>query len=233
LWTTGPVPPTDFAAAEPWGNAGFNPSPIGYQFSDHIIQSIVTRDPAYDIRAYDVSRSGYIGFDTLAKFDARTAAGNASDPARYGAFIQSGRKMIIYHGYSDPALTPFRTINLYHQLAAIAGGYGPLQRSVALFMAPGLQHCFGGPGPNVFDTLAPLERWVEQGVTPTSIPAAHYANDDLAQPVDRTMPLCPYPTEATYAGAGDVASAANWSCSPNERLLQVGPNGTQAGLDAN
>ncbi len=232
LWTTGFVPPTDFAAAEPWGNAGFSPAPVGYQFGDHIIQSIVARDPTYDIRSYPVSKSGYIGFDALASFDARTAAGDASDPASYGPFIQRGRKLIIYHGYSDPALTPFRTINLYHQLAANAGGYGPLQQSVALFMVPGMQHCYGGPGPNVFDTLTPLEGWVEQGVAPASIQAAHYVNDDPAKPVDRTMPLCPYPTEATYAGSGDVTSAANWSCSPNERLLQVGPNGVHAGLDS-
>ncbi len=99
-------------------------------------------------------------------------------------------------------------------------------------MVPGMQHCYGGPGPNVFDTLTPLEGWVEQGVAPASIQAAHYVNDDPAKPVDRTMPLCPYPTEATYAGSGDVTSAANWSCSPNERLLQVGPNGAHTGLDS-
>ncbi len=230
LWSTGFVPPTSFTAREPWGNAGFSPSPLGYQFGDHIIQSIVTRSPKYNIRDYPVSQDGYIDEETLATFDARTSAGTASDPNGYRRFIRGGRKLIIYHGYSDPALTPFRTIGLYDQLAAAAGGYDKLQRSVRLFMVPGMQHCIGGPGPNVFDTLTPLEAWVEQGVAPASIPAAHYVNDDPTQVVDRTMPLCPYPTQATYAGAGDVNAAGSWSCAPNEHLLQVGPNGVQAGL---
>jgi hypothetical protein len=44
-------------------------------------------------------------------------------------------------------------------------------------------------------------------------------------------PLCSFPTQARYAGDGDVNSAANWSCTANQDLLQVGPNGTRAGLE--
>jgi hypothetical protein len=44
------------------------------------------------------------------------------------------------------------------------------------------------------------------------------------------MPLCSFPTQARYAGNGDVNSAANWSCPENQTLLQVGPNGASAGL---
>ena len=230
VWTTGLVPPTDFNAAEPWGNAGFSPSPVGYQFGDHVIQDIVTQDPTFNIRNYPVSADGYIDDDTLATFDTRTGAGDASDANGYGRFIRRGGKLIIYHGYSDPALTPFRTTNLYDQLAAAHGGYGALQASVRLFMVPGMQHCVGGPGPNVFDTLTPLDAWVQGGTAPASIPAAHYVNNDPAQAVDRTMPLCPYPTQATYDGAGNVNAAGSWSCAPNQQLLQVGPNGAQAGL---
>lgn len=231
VWTTGLVPPTDSTAREPWGNAGFSPSPVGYQFADHIIQDIVTQNPQYNIRDFPVSTDGYVDNDALATFDARTGAGDASDPASYGRFIKRGRKLIIYHGYSDPALTPFRTIDLYNQLATNAGGYDKLQRSVRLFMVPGMQHCTGGPGPNVFDTLTPLESWVEQNDAPASIPAAHYVNNDPTKAVDRTMPLCPYPTQATYDGSGDVNAATSWSCAPNEALLQVGPNGVQAGAN--
>ena len=232
VWTTGLVPPADFDAAEPWGNAGFSPSPVGYQFGDHIIQSIVTQDPAYNIRDYPVSADGYIDDGALETFDARTGAGTATVPESYRRFIRRGGKLIIYHGYSDPALTPFRTTALYDQLAAAHGGYGALGASVRLFMVPGMQHCVGGPGPNVFDTLTPLDAWVQGGTAPASIPAAHYVNNDPAQPVDRTMPLCPYPTQATFDGTGDVNAAESWSCAPNQKLLQVGPNGAQAGLAA-
>lgn len=232
VWTTGLVPPTDFNAAEPWGNAGFSPSPLGYQFGDHIIQDIVTEDPTFNIRDYPVSMDGYIDDGALETFDARTGAGTATPPESYRRFIRRGGKLIIYHGYSDPALTPFRTTALYDQLAAAHGGYGALQSSVRLFMVPGMQHCIGGPGPNVFDTLTPLDAWVQGGAAPDSIPATHYANNDPAGAVDRTMPLCSYPTQATYDGAGDINAAGSWSCAPNQKLLQVGPNGEQAGLAA-
>ena len=232
VWTTGLLPPTDFGAAEPWGNAGYSPAPLGYQFGDHIIQGIVTQDPTFNIRDYPVSADGYIDDGALETFDARTGAGTATVPESYRRFIRRGGKLIIYHGYSDPALTPFRTTALYDQLAATQGGYAALQSSVRLFMVPGMQHCVGGPGPNVFDTLTPLDAWVQKGAAPDSIPAAHYVNNDPAGAVDRTMPLCPYPTQATCDGAGDINAAGSWSCAPNQQLLQVGPNGEQAGLAA-
>ena len=228
-WTTGYVPPTSFTAAEPWGNGGFSPAGYGYQFADHITQSIVERAPGFNLRDYPVTATGFVGFNTLASFNSRTAAGDASNPLGFARFLLEGRKLILYHGFSDPALSPFRTINLYNQLAAGAGGYTRLQQAARLFMVPGMQHCIGGPGPNVFDTLTALDAWVEGGTPPAALLAAHYVNDDPAQPVDRTMPLCAYPTEASYAGSGDVTQAAQWSCTPNRRLLQVGSNGVQAG----
>ncbi len=99
-------------------------------------------------------------------------------------------------------------------------------------MVPGMVHCQGGPGPNTFDALTALERWVEHGRAPESIIATHYA-DNPAMPADRTMPLCPFPTQATFAGTGDVGSAANWNCQTNSKLLSVGPDGLDTGADGN
>ena len=36
-------------------------------------------------------------------------------------------------------------------------------------------HCGGGDGPNVFDTVGPLEHWVEQGKAPDSLIASQVA----------------------------------------------------------
>ena len=82
-----------------------------------------------------------------------------------------------------------------------------------LFMAPGMLHCGGGPGPNAFgqgyatapalsidpehDVVSALERWVELGVAPKRIIAAKYINDDPVQGVARTRPLCVYPKRRT------------------------------------
>ncbi len=62
-------------------------------------------------------------------------------------FIASDGKMILYHGFSDPLITPYQTVQLYEDMALVNGGFSQLQRNVRLFMIPGMLHCGGGPGP--------------------------------------------------------------------------------------
>jgi feruloyl esterase len=76
--------------------------------------------------------------------------------------------------------------------------------------------------------LAALDKWVDGGTPPEQILATKY--DDPAQGVARTMPLCKFPQQAKYKGAGNVNDAANWSCADQPSLLSVGPNGIEAGL---
>jgi len=129
------------------------------------------------------------------------------------AFEERGRKLIIYHGWSDPAVTPLETIRYYQALIQQEGGIDTTRQFARLFMAPGMQHCIGtGPGPNVFDPLTKLVQWVEKSVEPKRIVAAHFQdNDPSSGVVTRTMPLCPYPETAHFKG-GDVTKASNWSC---------------------
>jgi len=83
-----------------------------------------------------------------------------------------------------------------------------VQEFYRLYMVPGMFHCGGGPGPNVFDLQTALERWVEQRDTPEAVVATHLAN----RVVDRSRPLCPYPKTAVYKGNGDTNDAANFEC---------------------
>ena len=53
------------------------------------------------------------------------------------------------------------------------GGDSKASNSVRLFLAPGMGHCGGGEGPNVFDKVGALERWVEQGKAPDTMIASH------------------------------------------------------------
>jgi feruloyl esterase len=39
-----------------------------------------------------------------------------------------------------------------------------------------------------------------------------------------------FPRQAEYRGSGNVNDASNWSCPPNQKLLEVGQNGVDAGL---
>ena len=80
-----------------------------------------------------------------------------------------------------------------------------------LFMAPSGS---GSNGPDTFDSLPYLERWVERGIPPKSILAAHKTSGV----VDRTRPLCPYPEVAVYKGSGNTDEAANFVCrDPRDR----------------
>ncbi|SPE19955.1 Feruloyl esterase [Burkholderiales bacterium] len=230
VWTIGLVPPTDFSANEPWGGTGFSPAPVAWQFVDHIMKFIVARDPTYNLRDFPISPRGVVDDRALAFFDLRTEAGDGDDPGKLQHFIHRGGKLIMFHGFSDPALPPFRTVKYYEQLADRHGGYRELQENVRLFMVPGMQHCVGGPGPNFFDTLSALESWNEAGTPPDAIVAAHYLDNDPALAIDRTMPLCKFPEQAQYAGSGAYNDGANWSCTNNHKLLEVGADGASAGL---
>ena len=88
------------------------------------------------------------------------------------------------------------------------GGYDKTRDFFRLFMAPGMGHCAGGPGPNQFDALTALEQWVEKGVAPDTLIASHSTDGK----VDRTRPLCPYPQVARYKGTGSIDEAANFTC---------------------
>ena len=86
------------------------------------------------------------------------------------------------------------------------GGYDKTQDFFRLFMAPGMGHCSGGPGPNSFDALSALENWVEKGVAPDQLIASTKGK------IDRSRPLCPYPAVARYTGKGSIDDAANFAC---------------------
>ena len=75
-------------------------------------------------------------------------------------------------------------------------------------MMPGMTHCRGGAGPDSFDRMGVIERWVEKGEAPKQIVAEHLTNGV----VDRRRPLCPHPQVATYTGAGSLDEAASFVC---------------------
>jgi feruloyl esterase len=217
-WTTG-LTAADFNHLDaPWG-AEPQHSPSGWNYANQAIKFWLGFGPDARLDAFDVNpRTGVVGRASLKRLDAVFADAITRDPRALSAFVRQGRKMIMYHGFSDPAISPFRTTQFYREFAALQGGYARAKRSVRLFMAPGMDHCSYGPGPDRFDTLSAIEAWVEHGKAPDSLIAT--ATDPDA--VKRSMPLCPFPTAAAYRGAGDVNDAANWSCTQNEKLLKSG-----------
>jgi feruloyl esterase len=228
-WAESAGPPLNINAAEPWGTTP-SAQPPGWAFSDQMLKYFVYLDPDFDsAHNAPVDFNGLADPAAVALIDRRTEAGDGDVPQKLEQFVGQNRKMILFHGYSDGWINPFRTIGFYQEWAKIRGDISELQDHARLFMVPGMFHCQGGPGPNTFDTLKALEHWVENGIAPDSIVATKYTNDDQTMPPLRTMPLCKFPQQAQYSGSGDVNSAANWSCTANQDLLQVGLDGALAG----
>lgn len=135
---------------------------------------------------------------------------NAVDPDLLN-FQARGGKLIQYHGFSDPEVPPLTSIDYFGKVANFPGtSLRSTEEFYRLFMVPGMNHCKGGPGANVFDMLTPLDQWVEKGIAPDRILATHYVNNTPPQ-VAFTRPLCSYPQEAVFLG-GDPNVAANFAC---------------------
>ncbi len=123
-------------------------------------------------------------------------------------FFSRGGKLLMYHGWADQFIAPENSINYYTSVLQVVGDAGRASNSIRLFMAPGMEHCRGGDGPNQFDVVSAMEQWVEKGKAPEQIIASH----GTAGKVDRTRPLCPYPKVAKYKGTGSIDEAANFVC---------------------
>jgi feruloyl esterase len=164
---------------------------------------VVFHDPNWDWRTFN--------FDSDAALTDRTDNENGTinaTSADLKGFVAHHGKMILYHGWTDTNITPAATVDYFKRVEDQMGGAAPAAQSVRLFMVPGMNHCGGGDGPNVFNMVSALEHWVEDGKAPDQVLASHLTDGK----VDRTRPLCPYPRTAHYVGTGDPNDAANFVC---------------------
>jgi tannase/feruloyl esterase len=186
-----------------WGAIVGGPEPTSLAI-DHY-KYVVFKDANWDWRTFNIDRDVAVAD----KVDGGTI--NAVDP-NIQPFTGHGGKLLLYHGWADPLVAPGTSINYYNSVAKALGGRSKTGASVRLFMVPGMGHCGGGAGPNTFDSVTALERWVEQGQAPDQMVASHSTNGV----VDRTRPLCPYPQVAVYQGTGSTDDAANFACRTRE-----------------
>jgi feruloyl esterase len=182
-----------------WGVQAEGPDPSNNIYDQY--RYVVFKDPNWDWKTFN--------FDSdVVKGDLpENLIMNATDPDMK-AFFGHGGKLLMYHGWSDPNVPAVNTVKYYNSVVENLGGASKASNNVRLFMAPGMGHCGGGEGPNTFDKMAALERWVEQGQAPDVLIATHSTNGA----VDRSRPLCPYPQVAKYKGSGSIDEAANFVC---------------------
>ena len=81
-------------------------------------------------------------------------------------FVSNGGKLLIYHGWADPGISPYNSVEYYRSVVDRIGSSA--EESVQLFMVPGMGHCRGGEGPDTFDTIRVIDEWVENGDAPVA-----------------------------------------------------------------
>lgn len=154
----------------------------------------------------------------LATFDrlrARHRLFDATNPD-LSAFAGKGGKLIVWHGWSDPHISPLNSIAYYTAVRQFMGA----ERTDAfarLYVFPGMYHCANGERPHQIDLLTPMLAWVEGGVAPDAIEArqpAQAAASDFGVPRGAGgrsggMGASPAPAPGTQAAALGPATASS------------------------
>ena len=162
-WITGPAP-------EEQGAISY--LAIGY-FSDMVFEKT-----DWDVKTFNVDRDLPIARQKTAE------ALDAVNP-NLSSFRSHGGRLILYHGWNDPAIPAVNTVNYYEEVVG-SMGRANADSFVRLYMVPGMQHCVAGPGADMFGqspakpgTSGPqrnaqtaLENWVEKGTAPGVIIAS-------------------------------------------------------------
>jgi hypothetical protein len=165
--------------------------------------------------------------DDLAQAQEKTGRAVDAADADLSAFKAAGGKLLQYHGWNDSAIPAPTSIDYYEAVAAKMGGVESIQPFYRLFMAPGMQHCGLGAGPNAIggvyglpppirdpahDVVAALAHWVEDGAAPEQIIATLYRHNDPTKGIAAQRPWCPYPATAQFSGQGTRTDAASYAC---------------------
>jgi feruloyl esterase len=192
------APPLERGTELTWGALAGGPAPS--QLAAEFFKYLVFEDPNWDWKTFDFDRD-------MDRAETKIGAVMATNPD-LTAFAARGGKLIMYHGWADQRIAPGNSITYRNEVGRLLGE--PRTNAfLRLYMVPGMQHCSGGVGPDSFDAVGALDRWVAQGMAPKEIIASRSTNGL----VDRTRPLCPYPQVAVYRGAGSLDAATSFSCS--------------------
>lgn len=204
-----------------WITGGAAGHALLFAFSNGYFANMIYGKSDWDYKAADLSQA------TKASDERGAKVLNATDP-NLSRFENRGGKLIIYHGWDDPAISALNTIDYFHQVQTKMGVQN-VESFLRVYLVPGMQHCGGGPGATSLGQggRAPqdsqhnlqlaLETWVENGAAPATIVAAKYTGSEVASQAIMTRPLCPYPQVAKYKGSGDINNAENFACVSAEK----------------
>jgi hypothetical protein len=122
---------------------------------------------------------------TFDKLRTRHRLFDATNPD-LSAFAAHGGKLILWHGWADPHISPINTIAYYTAVQAQMGKQA--ENFTRLYLFPGMYHCSNGEGPYQVDLLTPMMNWVEGHVAPDAVLAnqpEHAATSDFGAPMQQ------------------------------------------------
>lgn len=143
----------------------------------------------------------------------------------FAAFAARGGKLIFYSGWAESNANPADLVDFFEAIQRNARDEIEAKNFTRLFLAPGMFHHTGGPGPNLFgqhlaiegtgpenDLIMAMERWITTGVAPDRITASKFEADNPAGSLSRTRPLCAYPKVARWNGRGSIDDQNQFRC---------------------
>jgi hypothetical protein len=166
---------------------------LAYGFGVDFLRYFVTQDPAWSYTTFDLST--FTADTTLLQ------ATLSPMDADLSAFRRRGGKLLMYHGWSDPALSALMTTRY---VDAVMARDPSAAGDVRLFMLPGVLHCGGGPGPDRVDYLGALDAWATGGPAPAELTASF--------PTGGGRKVCAHPKKAVYKGTGDGKAPDQFEC---------------------
>lgn len=179
--------------------AGINPGlpnlSLHYAFGINMFKYLVFNDTGWNYENYD--------FSTFFNDTRYASAYLDATQTDYTEFKKRKGKMIMYHGWNDPALSAFETIKHYQEAEQKDKN---IQSSIRLFLLPGVLHCGGGPGPDGVDWVKLIRDWVENDKAPERLVLTKKEKDKVVM----TRPVFPFPKVAVYSGQGDPNREKNF-----------------------
>lgn len=166
-----------------------------YYFGTGIFKYFVFNDPEWDYSKYT-----FTDFFRETRYASSFLDATNTD---YSEFEKRGGKLIIVHGWSDPALSAFATINHYK---AIERKEKDIRSHIRLFLLPGVLHYDGGTGPDHADWIHNITSWVEEDKAPERVIVNKIRNNKVVM----TRPVYPYPKTIKYVGSGNSNLESNF-----------------------
>ena len=185
-----PMPPVTFLGSPPSASIAW----------DQWIRFFVARDAAADPLAVDPQHPGALRSRILELTRLQDV-----NEANLSAFRARGGKLLMAHGAHDALVSPRATAQYLTRLRDTMGAER-VDDFVRYYEIPGYGHAASSVFNAAWDSLAALERWVEDDVAPTAEVVA-----DSAGVPGRTRPLCAWPGHPRHV-AGPVDAAGSFVC---------------------